>query len=136
LDLAATCALVSAFKTSGQRCVSAGRILVHEKIFDRFADKLVQAAKRIKVGNPLDAANFTGPVINQTAVEKISRYNELAKKEGAQILLDGGRMTDAEHAGGNFLAPFVYRQKHQPGGIRTIREEVFGPHLALIPFRN
>src|SRR5207244_4405266 len=86
LDLAATCGLVSAFKTSGQRCVSAGRILVHEKIFDRFADKVVQSAKRIRIGNPLDAANFTGPVINQTAVDKILGYNELAKKEGAQVL--------------------------------------------------
>lgn len=136
LDLAVTCGLISAFKTSGQRCVSAGRILVHDKLFDRFADKLVQTAKRIRIGNPLDSANFTGPVINQAAVEKILRYNDLAKKEGASILLEGGRMSDDGHAAGNFLSPFIYRQSHKSGGPRTIREEVFGPHLALIPFQS
>src|SRR5580692_12738503 len=78
LDLAVTCGLVSAFKTCGQRCVSAGRLLLHEKIFDRFADQLVKAARRIRVGNPLDANNFTGPVINQAAVAKVLGYNDLA----------------------------------------------------------
>ncbi len=134
LDLAVTCGVLSAFKTSGQRCVSAGRILVHEKIFDRFADQFVATAKRIQVGDPFDPKSFTGPVINQSAVEKIESYNALAKKEGAKVLLDGGRMT-GDHAGGYFLSPFVYRQEHKPG-IRTVREEVFGPHVALIPFKN
>src|SRR5271166_1769635 len=61
LDLAVNCALISGFKTSGQRCVSAGRILVAEPLFDRFAEKLVAAVKRLRVGDPLDAGNFTGP---------------------------------------------------------------------------
>lgn len=135
LDLAVTSALISGFKTSGQRCVSAGRILVQEKLFDRFAEKLVNLAKRLRIGDPLDAANFTGPVINETAVNKILRYNALAKEEGAQVLLDGGRMTDGDRANGCFLAPFMYRMDARPG-TRCIREEVFGPHLALIPFKH
>src|SRR5215468_7020644 len=94
LDLAVTCAIISAFKTSGQRCVSAGRILVAEKIFDRFAEKLAATAKRLRIGDPLDAANFTGPVINQAAVDKVERYNDLARREGATVLLEGGRLTD------------------------------------------
>jgi aldehyde dehydrogenase (NAD+) len=112
LDLAVNCGLISAFKTSGQRCVSAGRILVHEALFDRFAEKFVGLAKRLRIGDPLDPSNFTGPVIHPGAVEKVERYNELARKEGAQILL-----------------------AHKPG-VRCIREEVFGPHLALIPFKS
>src|SRR5271155_926737 len=88
LDLAVSCGLISAFKTSGQRCVSAGRVLVHEKIIDAYTDKLVNLAKRLRIGNPLDAANFTGPVINQAAVDKILRYNDLARTEGAKLLLD------------------------------------------------
>jgi aldehyde dehydrogenase (NAD+) len=135
LDLAANCALISGFKTSGQRCVSAGRILVAESIFDKFAHKLVAAAKRLRVGDPLDAGNFTGPVIHRGAVEKIERYNALARQEGATILLDGGRMTGDEHAAGCYLSPFVYRLEHRPG-VRVLREEVFGPHLALVPFRT
>jgi aldehyde dehydrogenase (NAD+) len=135
LDLAVTCGIVSAFKTSGQRCVSAGRILVAEKIFDRFADKFVATAKRLRIGDPLDDASFTGPVIHQAAVDKIERYNDLARREGAKVLLEGGRMKDNGRGDGCYLRPFVYRIEHRPG-IRSIREEVFGPHLALIPFRT
>src|SRR5438445_3046608 len=100
LDLAVTSALVSAFKTSGQRCVSASRILVHEKLLSAFTDKFVATAKRIRIGDPLDSANFTGPVIHRDSVEKVLRYNELARSEGAEVLLDGGPMTDGEHAVG------------------------------------
>ena len=84
LDLAVTCAVISGFKTSGQRCVSASRILVHEKLIDPFVDKFVAAAKRIRIGNPLESANFTGPVIHRESVEKVLRYNELARQEGAR----------------------------------------------------
>jgi aldehyde dehydrogenase (NAD+) len=135
LDLAVTCAIVSAFKTSGQRCVSAGRILVAEKVFDRFAEKLAATAKRLRIGNPLDKDNFTGPLIHKGAVDKVLSYNQLARKEGGLVLLDGGPMTDGSHAHGCYLSPFIYRMQHRPG-IRSIREEVFGPHLALIPFKN
>src|SRR5262245_65628025 len=93
LDLAVTSSVVSAFKTSGQRCVSAGRILVAEKLFDRFAEKFVATAKRLHIGDPLDPAHFTGPVIHRGSVEKVLGYNELAKKEGDTVRLEGGRMT-------------------------------------------
>jgi aldehyde dehydrogenase (NAD+) len=59
----------------------------------------------------------------------------LARREGATVLLDGGRMTHGEHGKGCYMSPFVYRMEHKPG-VRSIREEVFGPHLALIPFRT
>ena len=135
LDLAITSGIISGFKTSGQRCVSAGRILVHEKLIDAYADKLVAVAKRLKIGDPLDASNFTGPVINKPAMEKIERYNALSKEEGAQILLQGGTVSSAGLAEGNYLTPHVYRIKYGPK-VRCIREEVFGPHLALIPFKD
>jgi aldehyde dehydrogenase (NAD+) len=133
LDLAVTAGIISGFKTSGQRCVSAGRLIVADKIFDRFVEKFVATAKRLRIGNPLDRRNFTGPVIHHAALQKVERYNELARDEGAEILLDGGRPKNGSD--GCFLAPFVYRQEHRPGA-RTIREEVFGPHVALIPFKT
>jgi aldehyde dehydrogenase (NAD+) len=135
LDLAVTCSILGAFKTSGQRCVSASRIIVHEKLLDTFSEKLVDTAKRLNFGDPLDPQSFSGPVINEQAVEKILSYNDLARKEKADILLAGGKLSDAAHAQGCFLSPFIYRQPHKPG-LRTIREEVFGPHLALIPFKD
>jgi len=135
LDLAVSAGIISAYKTSGQRCVSAGRILVAEKLIDAYIDKFVATAKRLRVGNPLDVSNFTGPVINPTAVEKITSYNELARKEGAEILVDGGKMTGADHKTGCYMSPFAYRIKHGPS-VRCIREEVFGPHVAIIPFKS
>ncbi|QVL33011.1 aldehyde dehydrogenase family protein [Telmatocola sphagniphila] len=135
IDLAVSAGLISAFKTSGQRCVSAGRLLVQEKIFDKFAEKLLTVTKRIRIGNPLDERNFTGPVIHENSVEKVLKYNRLSKEEGAEVLLVGERMLDHEHKRGCYLTPHVYRIAHSPQ-IRCIREEVFGPHLALIPFKT
>ncbi|MEX0712359.1 MAG: aldehyde dehydrogenase family protein [Pirellulales bacterium] len=135
LDLAVNAALLSAFKTTGQRCVSAGRVLVHRRVFDRFAADLVERARQLRFADPFTGGAFAGPLINAAAVEKVSRYNELARQEGADVLLEGGRMNDPEHEAGHFMSPFIYRQQHAPH-LRTIREEVFGPHLALIPFDN
>jgi aldehyde dehydrogenase (NAD+) len=133
LDVAIPAAILSAFKTSGQRCVSGGRVLVHENVIDVFAEQFVRHAARLRFGDPLDPHSFAGPLINQAGVDKVLKYNRLAKEEHAEVLLDGERITDDERRGGYFLSPMVYRQQHKPG-IRTIREEVFGPHVALIPF--
>jgi aldehyde dehydrogenase (NAD+) len=135
LDLAVNAALISAFKTSGQRCVSAGRIIVAESLLDRFAEKLVAKAKQLRIGNPLESSNFTGPVIHSQALEKVEKYNRLAREEGATVMLEGGRLSNGEHGSGCYLSPFIYRIEHRPA-VRCIREEVFGPHLALIPFKT
>src|SRR5262249_51540167 len=135
LDLAVTASIISGFKTSGQRCVSAGRILVAEKIFDRFADQFVATEKRVRMGGPLDGGNFTGPVIHRAALDKVESYNRLAREEGGVVLLEGGPMRQGEYGKGCYLSPFVYRMDYRPG-VRSIREEVFGPHVALIPFKD
>lgn len=136
-DLAVTAGILSAFKTTGQRCVSASRILVHESQMDRYAKAFVETAKRLRFGDPLDPRNFAGPVIHRESVEKILGYNALAKKEGVTVLLDGGEPDSQARSAskGCFLSPFVYRTEHRPS-LRVIREEVFGPHVALIPFTD
>ena len=135
LDLAVNAGILSAFKTTGQRCVSAGRVLVHQRRIDEFAAAFVERARQVRFADPFAPGAFAGPLINQRAVEKVASYNNLARQEGAEILLDGGRMMDAEHRGGYFMSPFVYRQNYRPDA-RTIREEVFGPHLAIVPFSS
>ena len=132
-DLAVAAGVISAFKTTGQRCVSASRVLVHESMVDRYSKAFVDAVKRLRFGDPLDASNFAGPVIHKQSVEKVLGYNQLAKKEGVEVLLDGGAGTD--RGNGCYLSPFVYRTEAKPE-LRCIREEVFGPHLAIIPFRD
>jgi aldehyde dehydrogenase (NAD+) len=135
LDLAVHSALLSAFKTSGQRCVSASRLIVHERLLEPFAERLVEVAGKLKIGNPLEASNFTGPVIHPGAMEKVLRYNALARQEGGTVLLDGTRMTVGGSEAGCFLSPFIYRTEHSPES-RCLREEVFGPHVVILPFRD
>lgn len=135
LDLAVQATVLSAFKTTGQRCVSAGRAIVHEKVFDRFAATLVERARGLRFADPFDANAFAGPLVNQAGLDKVLYYNALAGEERATVLLDGGRIAGDDRASGYFASPFIYRQEHRPG-VRTIREEVFGPHLAVIPFRD
>ena len=134
-DIAANAAIISAFKTSGQRCTSASRLIVHEKVLGEFERRFVEITKRMKIGNPLDEDVFMGPVINQSATEKIARYNDLAKKEGATVLLDGGRLTGEPYKKGYFMSPFVYRMQNDRKS-RVLLEEVFGPHVAIIPVKN
>src|SRR5438552_1125109 len=114
LNLAVNASTLSAFKTSGQRCVSAGRILVAEQIFDDFARRYSATAKRLRVGDPLDAGSFTGPVINEAAQEKVLTYNQLARAEGGQVLVEGGKLTGSSLAQGCYLSPFVYRMEYGP----------------------
>jgi len=135
LDIAVNAAIISAFKTSGQRCTSASRFIVHEKVLSEFEKRFVETTKRIKIGNPLEEDVFMGPVINQAATEKITRYNELARKEGAKVLLDGGRLAAEPYQKGYFMSPFVYRMENNPKS-RVLREEVFGPHVAIIPIKG
>lgn len=128
-DLAVNAGILSAFKTTGQRCVSASRLIVHESLVAKYAEAFAETARRLRFGEPLDPANFAGPLINAKAVEKVLHYNERTRGEGADVRLMGGAV------GGNgcFMEPFVYVQ--QPNvGATTLREEVFGPHVAIVPF--
>jgi aldehyde dehydrogenase (NAD+) len=138
-DLAVTAGVLSALKTTGQRCVSASRVIVHESLIDRYAKAFVDTAKRLRFGDPLDPHQFAGPVIHQESVQKVLGYNRLAKEEGVQVLLDGGEAQPVPGTKGCFLSPFVYRvNSYEPGGSspRVLKEEVFGPHVALVPFRT
>ncbi|MFO0802263.1 MAG: aldehyde dehydrogenase family protein [Gemmataceae bacterium] len=126
-DLAVTAGILSGFKTTGQRCVSAGRILVHESLIDRYAKAFAETAARLKFGDPLDASCFAGPLINPAAVEKVNQYNAMAMKRAKVLLPSVGN--------GNFLNPCVYISE-AAADLAPLHEEVFGPHVALIPFRT
>src|SRR5262249_41195032 len=134
-DLAVNAGILSAFKTTGQRCVSASRIIVHESLIDRYAKAFTETAKRLRFGDPLDSHNFAGPLVNRKGVEKVLSYNALAKTEGGKMLADGGELSTSGNGKGCFLSPFIYQANANPNS-RVLREEAFGPHVALIPFRT
>src|SRR5574337_87229 len=128
LDLAVRAAILSAFKTTGQRCTSASRLIVHERRMEEFASAFVAMAKRIVIGDPLDPQVFMGPLISEAAMKKVGSYNGLAKQEGADVLLDGGRLEEGVHRHGYFFSPFIYRMAHRKDareiGRASCRERV------------
>lgn len=132
LELATNAAVLSGFKTSGQRCVSSGRIIVDKKIEAQFTDLFVDKVKRIKVGNGLTDDVFMGPLINPDGVAKWKHHNAKAIEEGAEVLIEGKELTEGEYACGNFVSPFVYRFKSYKKNTFCLREEAFSPHVAVI----
>ena len=135
LDLAVNASILSAFKTTGQRCVSAGRLIVQEGILDRFTREFVDMTSLIKIGDPLEEDTFMGPLVSEGGLKKVLEYNELARKEGGEILLDGRPWRYGPLSQGYFLSPTVYRMNGGTGA-RVLLKEAFGPHVAIIPFRT
>ncbi|GGL59750.1 aldehyde dehydrogenase family protein [Halocalculus aciditolerans] len=137
LDIAVHSAVMSSFKTTGQRCVSSERLIVHEDVYDEFKERFVEQASKVSVGNPLDEDTFMGPAIEPEHVEKIKKFNQLARDEGANVLVDRENLDDSEipegHDAGNWVGPFVYEVDYDPD-LRCIHEEVFGPHVALMSY--
>ncbi|WP_340099263.1 aldehyde dehydrogenase family protein [Salinibaculum salinum] len=137
MDIALHSAVMSSFKTTGQRCVSSERLLVHTDIYDGFKSKFVDHAERVAVGNPLDEETFMGPLVDHEQVEKFHEYAAIARKEGAEVLVDRSELPEREvpdgHEDGHWVGPFVYEIDYDPD-LRCIHEEVFGPHVALIEY--
>lgn len=134
LEMAVTASLLSAFKTSGQRCVTAGRLLVDEAVIGPFTEQFVAAAKRITVGEPLDQNVFYGTMINPQGVEKGRKFNELARKEGFRVLLDRNDEPPPT-PDGYWLRPFIYTGAWRHDS-RVLREEAFSPHVGIVPVRG
>ncbi|MDE1999913.1 MAG: NAD-dependent succinate-semialdehyde dehydrogenase [Burkholderiales bacterium] len=128
LDAAVKGALASKYRNAGQTCVCANRILVHDRVYDAFTERLVQAVSQMKVGNGLDADTQIGPLINETALTKVERLVADAVQQGAQVACGGTRHA----AGGLFYAPTVLTQVH--AGMALAQEEIFGPVAPVFRF--
>ena len=137
LDVAVHAAVMSSFKTTGQRCVSSERLIVHTDVYDEFKERFVDLAERVAVGDPLDPETFMGPVADESQVEKFHRYNDLAQTEGGTVLVDRAELDEGEipdgHEDGHWVGPFVYEIDYDPE-LRCLKEEVFGPHVALVEY--
>ncbi len=137
LDVAVHSAVMSSFKTTGQRCVSSERIIVHTDVYEEFKRRFVEIAENVAVGDPLDPDTFMGPLIEPEHHEKVASYNELAKKEDVNVLVDRTELDPEEipdgHEDGNWIGPFVY-EADAHADLRCTHEEVFGPHVALLEY--
>ena len=137
LDIAVPAAVLSSYKTTGQRCVSSERLIVHTDVYDEFKERFGEISRNVAVGDPLDEETFMGPLIEAEHREKVTRYNELAREEGVEVLVDRTELDDSEipdgHAEGHWVGPFVY-EADPDADLRCTSEEVFGPHVALVEY--
>ena len=126
IDAAVDGAMVAKYRNNGQTCVCANRIYVQDGIYEAFAEKLVAAVKKLKVGNGVEEGVTTGPLINDSAVEKVKSHLSDATGKGAKILTGG------EALEGTFFQPTVLGDV--PRDAILSHEETFGPVAPLIRF--
>lgn len=125
----------SSFANQGQICLCGSRILVEEKIYDKFKDAFVEKVRRMKVGNPADDKTKMGAVVSESHMKKILSYIDLAKEEGGKVLAGGNRVElPDELTNGYFIEPTVIENLNQ--NCRTNQEEIFGPVVTLDKFNS
>lgn len=132
LDLAIPGILFGVFFHSGQVCESGTRLLVHESIYDEVIDRLVEASKRIKVGDPMDFATGMGPVVSEQQMNTILNYIESGIQEGARLVCGGKRATENGLEKGYFIEPTIFADVKND--MKIAQEEIFGPVLSVIRF--
>jgi acyl-CoA reductase-like NAD-dependent aldehyde dehydrogenase len=134
LEAAAAGAFGGIFFNQGQACVAGSRLFVEESIGDSFTERLVDRATNLRVGNGLDRATEMGPLISSSHRERVHGYVDAARADGANVLAGGEDATVPGFEGGFYFRPTVI------GGVRNdmrlAQEEVFGPVLAVIPWRS
>ncbi len=142
-DLALQASVASAFKLSGQRCVSSSRILIQRNIFDQFMARFVESVNGIIVTDPFkaptDCTLSYGPLISQEQMNKVQKMNQIVRRDpDTKVLVDAdgesGTLKDRIGMKGYFLRPFVYTCEW--ANKVFLKNEVFGPHVALIPFND
>lgn len=122
------------FAATGQTCIAGSRLLLQESIHDAFLEKLIALGKTAKMGNPMHLDTQVGPVTNRPQFEKILKYLDIAKGEGATPVLGGSRAMRPECGSGLFVEPTIFSGVRN--SMRIAQEEVFGPVLAVIPFKD
>ena len=122
------------FAATGQTCVAGSRLLVQQSIHDQFVDRLLALASTAKMGNPMNADTQVGPITNVPQLEKVLKYIDIATSEGATAVLGGRRASAPECGDGWFVEPTIFRGVRN--SMRIAQEEVFGPVLSIIPFKD
>jgi alpha-ketoglutaric semialdehyde dehydrogenase len=129
LDLALEGVLWGAFGTTGQRCTATSRLILHQKVHDGFLSRLSRAAEALKLGDGRQDKTDVGPLIHEASREKVERYIDIGRKEGAE-LVTGGKRPSAQLEGGYFFEPTVFAGVKPQS--RLEQEEIFGPVLSVI----
>ncbi|MFZ1460095.1 MAG: aldehyde dehydrogenase family protein, partial [Ignavibacteria bacterium] len=130
IDMSVDGAVYAAFYHQGQCCEGGTRLLVQEKIYDEFIEKLKNKISLMKTGDPMDKTSDCGPVVNKKQFDSVMNYIKIGKEEGAEILT-GGKGTDTS---GFYIEPTVFINVNYK--MRISQEEIFGPVLVVIKFSD
>ncbi|BDQ28081.1 aldehyde dehydrogenase family protein [Helicobacter heilmannii] len=117
----------------GQVCTCPSRALIHEKIYDKFMQKVLKRVEAIKVGNPLELDTMMGAQVDENQVHTILNYMQVAKEEGAECLIGGDKKHIKGLENGCYVQPTIYKGHNQ---MRIFQEEIFGPVLAVTTFKD
>jgi aldehyde dehydrogenase (NAD+) len=131
LDKAMDAVAVGIFLYAGQSCTAGSRLLVHRSIHDTFLDGLIERARALKVGSPLDEDTQLGPMVSARQLDRVLGYVERGRTEQARLILGGDRL-GGEWSTGFFMAPTIFDDVR--ADMTIAREEIFGPVLSVLSF--
>jgi 5-carboxymethyl-2-hydroxymuconic-semialdehyde dehydrogenase len=132
LERALDGAIYQAYSLNGERCTAGSRLLVQESIYSGFVERLKSRVRNIRVGDPHDPKTEVGPLIHPEHWNRVYSYMDVARKEGATITIGGDRPTGLNN--GNYFAPTLVTGVQN--SMRIAQEEIFGPVLVVIPFKD
>lgn len=124
-------AVFGAVGTAGQRCTSTRRLIVHESVYNKTIETLKNAYGQLKIGDPLDANNHVGPLIDKKAVEDYLNAIEKAKQQGGKIVVEGGVVEGAGYESGCYVKPCIIEAKNE---FEIVQEETFAPILYVMKY--
>ena len=133
LDHAAECAIADCFINAGQSCDAPSRLLVEENIYDTMVEKVEKVVNAIKIGNPMEEGDHMGPVVNKRQYDNIQRLIQIGIDEGARLVCGGTGLPEGFNKG-CYIRPTVFADVHND--MQIAREEIFGPVIAIIPFKD
>jgi len=133
LDMSLIGCVFGAVGTAGQRCTTTRRLIIHEKVYKKFTEKLVNAYTQLKIGNPLDQKNHVGPLIDTDAVKAYLHSIETAKLEGGKILVEGGVLKGKGYESGCYVKPCIIEAKNE---MKIVQHETFAPILYIMKYKT
>jgi len=131
LEITVIGALFGAVGTCGQRCTSTRRLIIHESIYDEVKNKLTKAYTQLSIGNPLDENNHVGPLIDRDAVNMYLNAIEKAKKEGGNVLVEGGVLEGVGYESGCYVKPVIIEAGNH---FEIVQDETFAPILYIMKY--
>ena len=133
LDMALIGAAFGAVGTAGQRCTSTRRLIIHEKVYNQFKNKLVHAYGQLKIGDPLNEKNHVGPLIDTMAVEMYKNAIEKCKAEGGTFIIEGGVLKGKGYESGCYVKPCIAEAKNN---YAIVQHETFAPILYIMKYKT